>query len=83
MFIREAHHQNFGHEFADLFRREVYNGGDLFAGQLFQRVMLRYLRRGSAGADFRAEVDGKFKSRLARFRIGFGRNDCADTNVDT
>ena len=33
VFIGKPQHQNFGHELADLFGREIDNGGDLTADQ--------------------------------------------------
>lgn len=80
--VREAEGEDFGHKRADLARREIYHGCDLFADQSFGVVMRRDLRGGFLHADLCAEVDLHFKSGFARFGEGLRFDDRACTNVD-
>lgn len=80
--IGEAKGQDLRHELPDLARGEIDHGGDLAAGQVFDRVIFGDLGAGLPVADGRTEIDQQFVGGLARLRIGFGRDDRADADVD-
>src|SRR5690606_1026568 len=63
-------------------RREVDDGGDLAAVQLFQGVMMGDLGRGLLDADGVAEVDGQLIGGLAGLGERLGLDDPADAHID-
>src|SRR5690606_5364345 len=79
--VGEAEHQHFGHELADLARREIPYRHDLAANKAFGLVMTGNLRRRLADADLRSEIDLQLEGGLARFGEGFGSNDSPGANI--
>lgn len=79
--VREAQGQDFGHEFADLARRKIYDGGDLAAGEGCRGVVGGDLGAGFFEADGWAEIDGEFQGGFAGFGEDFGGGDGADADV--
>lgn len=55
--IRHAQHQHFGHELANLARREINHCQHLFAYQRFRRVMGGDLSRAALFPNLRPEID--------------------------
>ena len=79
--VGDAERQDLGHRRADLARREVDDGEDEAAGEVFEAVVPGDLGRGFLDADRRAEIDRQTIGGLSRLREGLGRDDAADTDA--
>src|SRR6516162_8534897 len=82
LLIRKAQGQNLRHEFPDLPRREVHDGGNLPPNQARRFIKLRDLHARSFGAKDWAEIDGQLERWLARLRKRLDRDDRPHPDID-
>jgi hypothetical protein len=82
IFVGQAECENFGHEGADLARREIDDRQNLPACQIFCAVVFRDLGRAFLLPDFRAEINYEFDRWLSRLWKKFRADNCADADVN-
>src|SRR5690606_9064752 len=82
LVLVEPRHQAFGHERPDLLPREIDDGHDQPAQQLFGAIKVRDLCARLLHADGLAEIDRQLVGGLACFREGLHVDDLAYAQLD-